>query len=56
LSAAIAACLAREHGLREAVAEGKGFVTRAIEQGFRVGQGQGVLHHFWEYYGPEGLP
>jgi hydroxymethylpyrimidine/phosphomethylpyrimidine kinase len=48
LSAAIAAGLARELPLTEAVAAAKNFVTGAIEAGERlsVGKGRGPLHHF----------
>ena len=56
LSSAIAALLARERSPEQACREAKEFVTGAIAQGMQLGAGQGNLHHFWEYYGAEGLP
>lgn len=56
LSSAIAAFLARGRTPEQACREAKDFVTAAIEQGVRLGAGQASLHHFWEYYGGEGLP
>ena len=46
LSAAIAACLARGHALKDAVSEAKAYVTAAIREGFQVGGGVGALRHF----------
>jgi len=45
-SAAIAAGLARGRPLAEAVREAKAYVTRAIQEGFRLGRGVGQLRHF----------
>jgi len=56
LGSAVTALLARGHALEEAVAGAKAYVTRAIADGVQLGGGQGNLHFFWEYYGPEGLP
>lgn len=56
LSSAIAALLARGRAPEQACREAKEYVTRAIAEGMQLGKGQGNLHHFWEYYGPEGLP
>lgn len=56
LSSSIAALLARGRSPQQACREAKAFVTAAIEQGLQLGNGQGNLHHFWEYYGSEGLP
>ena len=50
-SAAIAAGLARGRPLVEAIRDAKGYVTRAIREGFAAGRGVGVLRHFlteWE--------
>jgi hydroxymethylpyrimidine/phosphomethylpyrimidine kinase len=46
LSAAIAARLALGHSLRDAVAEAKAYVTRAIAQAPGLGHGHGPLQHF----------
>ncbi len=46
LSSAIAACLARGHALRDAISEGKAYVTAAIREGFQAGRGVGALRHF----------
>lgn len=56
LASAVAALLARGRTPREAAAEAKEFVRRGIEDAMQLGQGQSNLHHFWEYYGTEGLP
>ncbi len=47
-SSAIAAGLARGRALRDAIVEGKAFVTAAIREGFPAGQGVGALRHFVE--------
>jgi hydroxymethylpyrimidine/phosphomethylpyrimidine kinase len=44
-SAAIAASLARGQSVEEAVATAKAFVTRAIAEGFPIGQGHAPLNH-----------
>jgi len=46
LSSAIAACLARGHVLKDAVAEAKAYVTATIREGFQAGGGVGALRHF----------
>jgi hydroxymethylpyrimidine/phosphomethylpyrimidine kinase len=48
LSSAIAAFLARGHGLREAVREAKAYLTDALRASdqLRVGSGHGPVHHF----------
>lgn len=56
LGSAIAAHLARGYPLEDACAAAKAYVREAIAAGFAVGGGEGVLHHFWEFYGREGLP
>ncbi len=45
-SAAIAAGLARERPLAEAVRGAKAYVRRAIQEGFQPGHGVGALRHF----------
>jgi len=47
-SSAIAAGLARGRPLRDAIAEGKAYVTAAIREGFSAGRGVGALRHFVE--------
>ena len=46
LSAAVAAHLARGHGLRDAVAQSLDYVHRAIATAPRLGGGNGPLNHF----------
>jgi hydroxymethylpyrimidine/phosphomethylpyrimidine kinase len=48
LSAAIAAGLALDRPLPEAVRDAKAYVTAAIRGGFAPGRGVGVLRHFVE--------
>jgi len=50
-SAAIAAGLAQGLPLVEAVREAKGYVTKAIEEGFAPGRGVGTLRHFISNWG-----
>jgi hydroxymethylpyrimidine/phosphomethylpyrimidine kinase len=45
-SAAIAAGLAHDRPLEDAVREAKAYVTRAIREGFQPGRGVGALRHF----------
>ncbi|OLB98965.1 MAG: bifunctional hydroxymethylpyrimidine kinase/phosphomethylpyrimidine kinase [Candidatus Rokubacteria bacterium 13_1_40CM_68_15] len=47
-SSAIAAGLARGRPLRDAIVEGKAYVTAAIREGFPAGRGVGALRHFVE--------
>jgi len=54
LSSALAALLARGLPLREAVKEAKAWVARGIREGLAVGGGVGPIHHFHEFYDPEG--
>jgi len=46
LSAAITAGLARSQALGDAIREAKAYVTKAIRDGFTLGQGVGQLRHF----------
>jgi len=45
-SSAIAAGLARGLALRDAISEGKAYVTATIREGFQAGRGVGALRHF----------
>ncbi|MGE5361160.1 MAG: bifunctional hydroxymethylpyrimidine kinase/phosphomethylpyrimidine kinase [Bacteroidales bacterium] len=46
-AAALAANLAHGHRLRDAASRAKQYVSRAIETGFAIGGGHGVLDHLW---------
>ncbi|MDR3597197.1 bifunctional hydroxymethylpyrimidine kinase/phosphomethylpyrimidine kinase [Clostridium sp.] len=50
LSSAIAANLAKEMKVEEAVKEAKRYITIAIEHGFELGKGVGPTNHFYELY------
>jgi hydroxymethylpyrimidine/phosphomethylpyrimidine kinase len=52
LSAAIAAGLARGHGLTEAVRDAKEYITSAIAAADRlaIGKGPGPVHHFYRWW------
>ena len=50
LSSAIAANLAKNMTMEEAVKEGKRYITVAIEHGFELGKGVGPTNHFYELY------
>lgn len=47
LASAIAANLALGHGLREAIAKAKEYVTEAIRHGLDIGKGNGPTDHFY---------
>jgi hydroxymethylpyrimidine/phosphomethylpyrimidine kinase len=47
-SSAIAAGLARQRPLADAIRDAKAYVTAAIREGFAAGRGVGVLRHFVE--------
>jgi hydroxymethylpyrimidine/phosphomethylpyrimidine kinase len=49
-SAAIAAYLAREYELEDAVARAKQFITQALKKAFPVGSGHGPVHHFYNLW------
>ncbi len=55
LSSAIAAYLAQDYSLKEAVEEAKAYITEAIEHGFALGQGVGPVHHFYALYRKAGI-
>ena len=52
LSSAIAAFLARDFEMEEAVRRAKAYVAAAIQAGaaYRIGHGHGPVHHFWPYW------
>lgn len=53
-ASAIAALLARGLALPEAVRGAKTYLTRAIEQAFPIGHGNGPVHHLHPFYSAEG--
>jgi hydroxymethylpyrimidine/phosphomethylpyrimidine kinase len=53
-SAAIAACLAKEAELIDAVRQAKRYVTGAIAHRLPIGKGHGPTHHFYELYAKAG--
>lgn len=55
LSSAIAANLAKNMTLKQAVTEGKKYITCAIEHGFALGKGTGPTNHFYELYKKAGM-
>ncbi|WP_294394253.1 bifunctional hydroxymethylpyrimidine kinase/phosphomethylpyrimidine kinase [uncultured Clostridium sp.] len=54
LSSAIAANLAKEMNIEEAVKAGKKYITCAIKHGFELGKGVGPTNHFYELYKASG--
>lgn len=55
LSSAIAANLAKDHSLLEAVQFGKKYITTAIEHSLSIGTGHGPTNHFYELYKKAGI-
>ncbi len=55
LSAAIAANLALDATIYQAVSRSKAYVTTAIRHSFSIGSGVGPIHHFFELYTKAGL-
>ncbi|MCT4620498.1 MAG: bifunctional hydroxymethylpyrimidine kinase/phosphomethylpyrimidine kinase [Marinisporobacter sp.] len=55
LSSAIAANLAKDMPIYEAVKNAKEYITTAITHGFSIGHGVGPTHHFYELYEKAGL-
>ncbi len=53
LSSAIASFLAHEHNLNMAVSLAKKYIDNAIEAGaeYKIGKGNGPVHHFYEFWG-----
>ncbi|HCW53294.1 MAG TPA: bifunctional hydroxymethylpyrimidine kinase/phosphomethylpyrimidine kinase [Clostridium sp.] len=54
LSSAIAANLAKGMNMKDAVIEGKKYITSAIKHGFKLGKGVGPTNHFYELYKASG--
>lgn len=54
LSSAIAANLAKGMTIKDAVIEGKKYITSAIKYGFELGKGVGPTNHFYELYKASG--
>ncbi len=52
LSSAIAAHLAKNHPLEDAVLQSKIYITEALEAGaaYQLGNGHGPVHHFYRYW------
>ncbi|AJH01552.1 MULTISPECIES: bifunctional hydroxymethylpyrimidine kinase/phosphomethylpyrimidine kinase [Clostridium] len=55
LSSTIAANLAKNMTIEEAVRSGKEYITCAIEHGFELGKGVGPTNHFYELYKKAGM-
>jgi hydroxymethylpyrimidine/phosphomethylpyrimidine kinase len=55
LSSAITANIAKGMDVLSAVKEGKRYITKAIEKGFRLGKGVGPTNHFYELYRKAGI-
>jgi hydroxymethylpyrimidine/phosphomethylpyrimidine kinase len=51
-ASAIAAFLARGETVPEAVRRAKDYLSEAIRQAYDIGQGQGPVHHFWQWWSP----
>jgi hydroxymethylpyrimidine/phosphomethylpyrimidine kinase len=55
LSSTIAANLAKNMDIEEAVRSGKKYITCAIKHGFELGKGVGPTNHFYELYKKAGM-
>jgi len=55
LSSAIASHLAKGLSIRDAVSLSKGFITKAIENSFSIGEGVGPVGHFIDLYEKAGV-
>ena len=53
-ASAIAASLAKGLDVRQAVVTAKAFVTKALQQSFAVGKGNGPVHQFFRYWQDSG--
>ena len=51
-SAAIAATLAKRESLPHSVAAAKAYVTKALQEAYPLGHGNGPPHHFYRYWRP----
>ena len=49
-ASAVAAGLAKGHGMRDSVAEAKLYITESIRKSFAVGSGHGPLNHFHKFW------
>lgn len=49
LSSAIAVFLANGDKLNHAVSNAKGYLTKALEHSYDIGEGAGAVNHFWKY-------
>jgi hydroxymethylpyrimidine/phosphomethylpyrimidine kinase len=54
-ASAIAAGLAKNLGVYDAVAQAKDYVTGALREGLAIGKGHGPVHHFFELYRLAGM-
>jgi hydroxymethylpyrimidine/phosphomethylpyrimidine kinase len=52
LSSAVAAFLAKDKPLVDAVQSAKGYITKALEAGsqYKIGKGNGPVHHFHQFW------
>ena len=51
-ASAIAATLAKGDNVQNSVAAAKAFVTKALQESYNIGHGQGPVHHFYRYWRP----
>jgi hydroxymethylpyrimidine kinase/phosphomethylpyrimidine kinase len=51
-SAALAATLAKRESLPHSVASAKAYVTKALQEAYALGKGNGPPHHFYRYWRP----
>ncbi len=49
-ASAIAASLAKDSTVRQAVAAAKAYVTKALQHSYPLGRGAGPVHHFFRYW------
>ncbi|MCH5186398.1 MAG: bifunctional hydroxymethylpyrimidine kinase/phosphomethylpyrimidine kinase, partial [Oscillospiraceae bacterium] len=49
LSSAVAVFLANGDKLDHAVNNAKGYITKALENAYDIGEGAGSVNHFWKY-------
>jgi hydroxymethylpyrimidine/phosphomethylpyrimidine kinase len=51
-ASALAATLAKGDNVQNSVAAAKAFVTKAPQESYNIGHGQGPVHHFYRYWRP----
>lgn len=51
-ASAIAATLAKGENVPTAIAAGKAYVTKALQDAYPIGHGHGPVHHFYRYWRP----